>query len=248
MNTFRTTISKLTFAGGLALAGVTATAVVATPAVVLAAPPHGEEGGHGEGEHAAGGEHGEGGHDGAHGEHHPTGMAPFFHWGSAEDPRTGFGWILLNFAVLAYLVNMLLFKNLRVMHADKRSSIKDDLDKATVAREEAESLMGEYRAKLDKLDEEIDSVVAKAKERAQADYDKLLAEARDEAEKIKAQAKASAEREAERRLKSLEAEIVDKALETAEATLRAQFGAADQRKSIDAYVTEVGQADLGSLT
>ncbi len=207
-----------------------------------ASPPEhaaeGHDGGHGEdgeGEHGAG-------------EHHEAStyadLPGFFNWPNEEDPRPGLGFLLINFAVLLGLLEVVLFRNLRGMHAEKRAAIKDQLDKASAARKEAEKIIAEYRGKVDSLDEEVESLMSQAEKRAKDDYARIVEEAKVEAEKIKAAARAQAEREAKMRVAKIEAEVVDQALAAAEKALRQQFGAAEQRKAIDDYVSEIGDADL----
>ena len=66
-----------------------------------------------------------------------------------------------------------------------------------------------------------------------------------DAEKIKRGAEATAARETAARVRALEAEVVDLAMDRAEAILKEKFGAADQQNSITAYVGEVSSAQLG---
>lgn len=191
--------------------------------------------------------HAQGHDEHAAGEHSGSTYADlpgFFNWPNDEDPRPGLGFLIINFAVLLGLLELVLFRNLRGMHADKRAAIKDQLDKASAARKEAEKIIAEYRGKVDSLDEEVESLMSQAQKRAEDDYERILDEAKVEAEKIKAAARAQAEREAKMRVAKIEAELVDQALAAAEKALRQQFGAAEQRKSIDDYVTEIADADL----
>jgi F-type H+-transporting ATPase subunit b len=195
------------------------------PAVVFAAP------------HAAGGEHG--GHGG--------GGCADMEWVALqpdEQGRVGFLWVIVNFVVLMLVLNKLLFSKLRAGHARDRERIKGELERATEAREKAEALLDKYKAKLDKLEDEVKEIKDSARTTAEAEKKKILEGAKADAEKIKAGATTAAELESERRRKELEGEIVDRAVEAAEKAIRAQFGAADQRKMVDDYVGEVAQVDL----
>lgn len=197
------------------------------PAVVFASP-------HAEGGGAHGGEHGGGG----------CADMQWFAVQPDEQGRVGFLWVLVNFALLMFVLNWLLFSKLRAGHARERERIKGELERATEAREKAEALLSKYDAKLAKLDDEVEEIKSSARTTAEAEKKRILEDAEAEAEKIKAGAVTAAGLEGERRRKELEGEIVDRAVAAAEKAIRAKFGAADQRKMVDDYVTEVAQVKL----
>lgn len=159
--------------------------------------------------------------------------------------KLGLIWIIINFLVLVWILNRLLFQPLIKRTRDKHDTVKSEIDRATTAREEAQAVLAEYREKLDKLDDEIGELMASAKERAEADRKRIIADAERQAEQIKASATAAAEREAAARRRQLEAEIVDRAVERAEALLRQKITPADQRGMVDRYVDQIGSVDFG---
>jgi F-type H+-transporting ATPase subunit b len=164
-----------------------------------------------------------------------------------NDGKMGLLWILINFAVLMWLLEKLLFSKLRAKQAAKSDAIKSELDRASQARKEAEAIMTDVRARLSKLDTEVGEILDEAKARAEADRTRILEAAAAEAERIKASARASAEREAELRRREVEAEILDAAVARAEVMLRSRIGAADQTRMVDDFVTQLAKAPLGSL-
>lgn len=164
-----------------------------------------------------------------------------------NDGKMGLVWILINFAVLMWLLEKLLFSKLRAKQAAKSDAIKGELDRASAARKEAESVMTDVRSRLSKLDAEVGEILDEAKARAEADRTRILEAAAAEAERIKASARASAEREAELRRREIEAEILDAAVARAETMLRARIGAADQTRMADDFVAQLAKVPLGSL-
>ncbi len=161
------------------------------------------------------------------------------------DGKLGLVWAFINFAALLWILEKMLFSRLRARTRDKHDTVKSEIDKATEARTEAESLLSEFRGKLDKLDDEVDSLMKDAKAKAEADRKRIIEAAEREAEQIRAAAKASAEREAASRRRQLEAEIVDRAIERAEALLRSKISPTDQSGMVDRYVDQLGQVDFG---
>ena len=189
-------------------------------------------------------EHGAEAHGDAHGAH--DGGIVFFNNPFAGEEKTGIIWLLINFAALMFLLNKLLFQPLIRKTAAKHDDIKSSLEKATAAHKEAEGIIAEYRGRMEKLDDEIAELKANAKARAEADRKSIIEAAEAEAVRIKEAATAAAERDAESHRKALENEILDRALERAEAAIRKTIAATDQRRMVDDYVKGLGNVKLGA--
>jgi F-type H+-transporting ATPase subunit b len=159
--------------------------------------------------------------------------------------KLGLLWSFVNFAVLLWILEKILFKPLRNRTRTKHDTVKAEIDKATAAREEAEGVLAEVRGRLDRLDAEIAELMADAKAKAEADRARILEAARREAAQITAAAQAVAEREAAARRRQLEAEIVDRAVARAEALLASKITPADQRTMVDRYVEQLSAVDFG---
>jgi len=191
------------------------------------------------GEHGA---HAAEGHGGGHGGHE-EGIV----WVSdvfGNTGKTGLLFTLINFAILLFLLNKILFKPLRERTHAKHATVKGELDEATAAHKEARAMVDDYRDKLDGLSKEAESLMKDARERAEADRKRIIEAAEREAEQIKASAKAAAEREAESHRTRLEAEVVDRAVDRAEKILRERIGPADQRTMVDDFVSRLGSVDF----
>jgi F0F1-type ATP synthase membrane subunit b/b' len=159
--------------------------------------------------------------------------------GPGEDGKTGFLIILINFAVLLLVLDKILFRPLRRANAEKSDAIRLELERATKARAEAESLAQEYDTKLSALETEVASIRATATASAEAERNRIIAEAERAAEAIKLAATRAAEREVARVRAEIEREIATQALDRAEAAIRSSFGATDQRRLIDAWIADV---------
>nr|MCH9687856.1 ATP synthase F0 subunit B [Deltaproteobacteria bacterium] len=192
-----------------------AVSVALWPMAVLASPAA-EEAAHG-GEHAGG---------------HIEWITPVF----GHTGNLGLVWAFVNFAVLFWILNKILFAPLRKRTAAKHDTVKSEIQKATDAREQSESVLAEYRGRLDALDDEIAELLADAKAKAESDRKRIIADAEREAEQIRASAVSAAEREAAARKRQLEAEIVDRAIARAETVLRDKMTPADHGTMVDRYV------------
>lgn len=180
-----------------------------------------------------------------HGDEHGGGLVwvSWPPWG--DHGKTGVVWLFINFAILMYILERLLFRKLRARTAEKHDLIKAELTRATEARSEAESLIAEYRGRMSRLDGEIEELMADAKKRADADRAAIIAAAEEEAERIKASATAAAEREAASRRRHIENEIVERAVERAEQLIRQRIAPADQSRMVDDYIGQLEKVELG---
>lgn len=163
-----------------------------------------------------------------------------------HEGKIGLLWILVNFAVLVWLLEKLLFSKLRARTREKHDTIKGELEKAQAARKEAESLVGDYQSRIDRLEGELEELMEDAKRRAESERQKIIAAAQADAERIRASAKAAAEREAESRRRQIENEIVDRAVERAETAIRQRLTSTDQRRIVDDYITQLSGVDFGA--
>lgn len=227
-------IRSLTSISRVSLAVAAFIAVWAVPLLAFASPPHVDQTA---AEHGA--EHGAGG---------IKWLGDGFLGGPGDDGRTGFLLIVVNFVVLMLVLNKILFKNLRNSNAEASDIIRLELERATKARSKAEGLVKEYESKLLALDAEIVEIRAAAQATAEAEHQRIIAEAHEQAAKIEEAAVRAGEREAARRRAELENEIVDSALARAEAAIRSTFAPTDQRRLVDAWIDEVGASTINEQT
>ncbi len=155
------------------------------------------------------------------------------------DGKTGIVWLLVNFAVLMWILNKVLFSKLKTKTAKTSDDIKAELARATSAHAEATEIISEYRGRMDRLEDEIKELKDNARKRAEADKAEIIAQAKLEAERIKAAALRAVEREGAIRRREIENEIVDGAMEQAEARIRARITPTDQTRLASAYVTQI---------
>jgi len=165
-----------------------------------------------------------------------------------NEGKTGIVWLLLNFAVLAWILNRLLFTPLRQQQARRHEEIKQQLASATAARNEAETLVRQFRERLERLDEEVEEILDDAKRRAEADRTALIESAQRDAERIRKVALEAAERDAELRKRQIEDEVIDRAVTRAEALLRTRLGPSEQQRMVADYVGQLESLELGRLS
>jgi F-type H+-transporting ATPase subunit b len=221
-------LSLTTLRRGLAAAAGAAGWLVCT--LASASPPHGD------GHAPAGPAPISTPHGGSHAAHDGITL---FNWPSAEDPRIGLVYLVINFVVLAFLIHRLILRKLVADNRARHDDIQRQVDETAAALREAQSVMTEYKARVARVDEESQRILEQARQAAAADRQRLLAEAEAEVERFKAGAMAAAQREATTRKAEIENEIVDRAIARAGELLRARLTDADQSRLVDDFALDL---------
>lgn len=174
---------------------------------------------------------------GAHAVHHDG--ITLFNWPSAEDPRIGLGYLVINFVVLAFLIHRLILRKLIQDNAVRHDDIRRQVEAASESLAEATSLVADYKGRIERVAQESQQILEQSRRTAEADRQRLLAEAEVEVERFKAAAMAAAQREVSQRKAQLEGEVVDRAITRATELLRARFTDADQSRLVDDFAVEL---------
>lgn len=219
-------LRTLIAAGSGALCWLAAAVVVASPA-----------GGQAVADHAAA-LHGEPGHAA---DHAHAGIS-WLNWPNPQDHRIGLVYLLINFAVLAFLLHRLIIRKLVADNAARHDAIQAQVQQARQAMTDAESVIADYQGRVERLDQETRQILDQARAGAEADRQRLLAQAQTEVERFKTQAMALAQREVQLRRQQIEDEVLDRAVARAEEILRTRFTDADQTRLVDDYAVEVAGA------
>jgi F-type H+-transporting ATPase subunit b len=182
---------------------------------------------------AAGEAHGGAAHEAAAGEH--GGGA---HAAPAFDAKR-FGWQMLNFAVLVFLLVKFGGPAVSKALAARSQQIKSDLASAAEARAAAQARFEKQEKRLAALESEIAAIVAGIKQEAEAEKARLIAMAEDRARRIREESEFIIEQQVKQAEEDLRREVAAQAVALAEQIVRAQLGAADQQRMVDTFVGDV---------
>jgi len=149
-------------------------------------------------------------------------------------------WRTLNFAALMVILVKFLSKPLANALSGRRMAIMTLFEDLNERRAEVERTYNEYEAKLGRIDEEVRSIIDTAKAQAEAEREKIIAEANRAAEDIKRKAEIAVQNELANARKSLRAEIAEEAAVKAEEIIRRNLGPEDQARLVEDYLEKVG--------
>jgi len=207
------------------LAALTVAGVLVAAGVLYAS---GGEAAHGAAEaaHGAAAAHG-GAHGGAHGSVTPEKLKDLL-------------WRTLNFIGLVIILVKFTSKPIANALRTRRESIKEQFEGLEARKAEAEQFYKEYEAKLSGIDEEAKRIVEGAVAQAEAEKERIIADAHRAAGDIKRQAEMAVQHELAVAKQRLRADVADQAATMAEELIRKNLQPADQDKLVAEYLDKVG--------
>ena len=142
---------------------------------------------------------------------------------------------LLLLAVLIYFAR----KPVLTYLAGRRDTIAKNLDGAAQLLAEASLRLAEWNQKAASLDQEVATIRDATRRAAEAERDRILADARVTADRIRQSASAVAERELQQARESLRGEAADLAVELAAKILREQVNDSDRTRLVDEFIERI---------
>jgi F-type H+-transporting ATPase subunit b len=151
-------------------------------------------------------------------------------------------WPALNLALLIGALVFFARKPLRAYFASRRSEIQGRLQSASDQLAAAESEYAQWQRRLIGLDAELEEIRRHARERAEAESERILADARAAAERIRRDADAAVALELRRAREVLCDEATELAISLARERLERAVTDADRDRLLDEFIDVVGAA------
>jgi F-type H+-transporting ATPase subunit b len=145
---------------------------------------------------------------------------------------------VINFLLLLYILNRLLFKPLLARMDERSAKISKGLEDAEVAARDRELARAEREAAVVEARKEAASVIANANKIATDTRDEILTKARADAEKVTERAREEITAEKDKAMAELRAQVADLALEAAGKLVRSDMNATTQRRLVEEFLAE----------
>lgn len=116
---------------------------------------------------------------------------------------------VINILVLCLAVRIFLWKPIHKILDERQAAVDADLDAASKAKAEAESLVEEHKSFRANIESEKAAAVAEARKQAQAESSRIVEDAHAHADTIVREAEASAEKRKEEILRQAQGEITE---------------------------------------
>jgi F-type H+-transporting ATPase subunit b len=148
-------------------------------------------------------------------------------------------WHAVNLIVILGVIGYFGRGPIRAFLGDRRSTIEQGIESAQHELAEAERRLADCNARFASLDREIEEIQQSVRQAAEAERDRLLADARAAADRIRRDATVGVEQEGRRARDMLRAEAAEMAVRLADDLLRRQIGDADRARLVDDFVEGV---------
>jgi F-type H+-transporting ATPase subunit b len=164
---------------------------------------------------------------------------------SSEHETESKGWAatdtykVMNFAVLAIGLFLLLKKPVSQALSSRIKGIKDQLDELEEKKKAAEDQLAAYNEKFSHLEQEAEKLIEDYIRQGNEAKARIIEEAKQAAEKLEEQARRNIEHEFKRAKLELQQEVLEKALQKSEEIIVSKITAKDQEKLVDEYLDKV---------
>jgi F-type H+-transporting ATPase subunit b len=159
--------------------------------------------------------------------------------GLTDINQTLFFATLVLFAIFAFVLAKFAWGPLLEAIADREKSVRDDVEGASRANAEAQTLLAQHKEMLRQAGREREEMVARAKQDAEAFKNDLMAKARTEADQVLERAKAQIEREKGQAIQELRAQVADIAVEAASKIVKSSLTPEAQKKLVSDYISSL---------
>lgn len=156
-----------------------------------------------------------------------------------EEGGGGHGWEWFNLVLMLGVLVYFARKPVSSFLAERRSGIERDLQSAEQLLRDAETRLGEWRARAARLEEDVVDIKRVAQEAAQEESARIVADARAVAERIRRDAVSVVERETQRARERLRQETAERAVSAAEKLLREKIQPTDSDRLFDEFVAHI---------
>ena len=152
---------------------------------------------------------------------------------------------IVGFLVLLYILSKLLYRPLLKVMDERADRIKESLEAAERAKEQAAASQEQMQEDIRKAREEGQQMIAQARDVASRFRDEEMAKAREEIAAERAKAEADIQRERDAAIEDLRQEFAGLAISAAERVVERSLNESDHRSIIDRVLEESGTIGKG---
>lgn len=161
------------------------------------------------------------------------------HGGGHGASATTLLWQGINLVALIAVLVYVGRKPIREFFDGRRSEIRGNIDRSAALLADAEARVAEWNGRMARLDAELDEIRRSARERAESERERILADASRSAERIRRDAELAVEQETARARAKLRDEATQLAIELAGDLLRQHVSDTDRRRLADEFIQQI---------
>jgi F-type H+-transporting ATPase subunit b len=151
-------------------------------------------------------------------------------------------WLPLgNFLIFAFIIVRYAFPPIRNFLRSRHGEVLASLEEAAAKKHQAEAIVQDYKGRLSRLEQEVQSIQAALRTEGEREKTKLLSETQILAAKIKQDAQFLADQEVKMARQTIREEIADQAESTARRLIQRHMSPSDQDRLAEDFVRTIGQ-------
>jgi F-type H+-transporting ATPase subunit b len=148
-------------------------------------------------------------------------------------------WTLATFILLLLILKKVAWKPILSALDQRETAIKESLEKAEKAKEEAQRILYENQASLSKAEEESRKIVEQGRIYAEKLKEQMIKDSKEQAQKILNEATAEIDRKKEAAFGELKSQIADLVIQTTEKVIGETVDKNIHKKITDRYINEI---------
>jgi F-type H+-transporting ATPase subunit b len=150
-------------------------------------------------------------------------------------------WTVVTFIVLLILLKRVAWKPILTALDQREAAIKESLEKAEKAREEAQKVLDENKANLAQAEEESKKIIDQSRAYAEKLKEQIIRESKEQAKKIVDSAADEIERKKEAAFNDLKTQVAEIAINAAEKILKENLNKDTNKKIVDKYINDISR-------
>ncbi|MDO8549980.1 MAG: F0F1 ATP synthase subunit B [Ignavibacteria bacterium] len=148
-------------------------------------------------------------------------------------------WTVVTFIILLFILKRVAWKPILSALDQRETAIKDSLEKAEKAKEEAQKVLQENQASLLKAEEESKKIIEQSRQYAEKLKDQMIKESKEQAQKIVDDASAQIDQKKEAAFNELKTKVAEIAIQAAEKILHENLDKDSHKKLVDRYIEDI---------
>ncbi|HSD65032.1 MAG TPA: F0F1 ATP synthase subunit B [Ignavibacteriaceae bacterium] len=150
-------------------------------------------------------------------------------------------WTVITFIVLMILLKKVAWKPILTALDQREAAIRESLEKAEKAREEAQKVLDENKTNIAQAEEESKKIIDQSRAYAEKLKEQIIRESKEQAKKIVDNAADEIERKTEAAFNDLKNQVAEIAINAAEKILKETLNKETNKKIVDKYIDNISR-------
>ena len=150
-------------------------------------------------------------------------------------------WTVVTFVVLLVILKKVAWKPILAALDQREAAIKESLEKAEKAREEAQKVLDKNQANIAQAEEESKKIIGQSRAYAEKLKEQMVRDSKELAKKIVDDATAEIERKKEAAFIDLKNQVAEIAINAAEKILKERLDKDSNKKIVDKYISDISR-------